>query len=454
MSMPENNSRFLHWLSPLAYLTNNPISLIGVVLVTTAGISWFFLLPFLWENQLDNPYFGILWVLDLVVFLIGLALIPIGAYLRRARLRREGQTLTPPVESHALRRLLTFVGVTTLVNIVIAGSLTTAAVNYMESKSFCGAACHVMAPEYAAFQNSPHADVDCVHCHAGPGAVGFIQTKIAGTRQLFLVMTNAYDRPIPVPARGLPPASETCHSCHSLNGHPEDLVRVKTKFGDDEKNTPSYTVLLRHLDKIHRAHMGDRTVRYAADPKRETISRVELTDGGKTTVFAAEGAKGDPQGLRTMDCLDCHNRPAHTFEQPESAVDRALSAGTLPSLPSVKKHAIEILKKGYKSQDEAAMQIPPALAAFYQGQPKADVDKAAAALVGLYKTNVFPEMKVDWGTYPTYLGHTDATGCFRCHDDSHPSPAGTNIGQDCSLCHNLAAVDDPSPQIVSDLGLK
>src|SRR6516225_5383372 len=288
MSMPENNSRFLHWLSPLAYLTNNPISLIGVVLVTTAAISWFFLLPFLWENQLDNPYFGILWVLDLVVFLLGLALIPIGAYLRRAKLRREGQTLTPALESSGLRHLLTFVGVTTVANIVIAGSLTTAAVNYMETKSFCGAACHVMAPEYSAFHNSPHTEVDCVHCHAGPGAAGFIKSKIAGTRQLVLLMTNTYDRPIPVPARGLPPASETCRSCHSLNGHPEDLVRVITKFGDDEKNTPNYTVLLMHLDKIHRAHMGDRIIRYAADAKLEMISGVDLIADGKTTVFSAE----------------------------------------------------------------------------------------------------------------------------------------------------------------------
>ena len=137
-NVPENDSRLFRWLAPLALLTDNAISLTGVVLVTTGGISWFFLLPFLWESQRDNPYFGILWVLDLIVFLVGLALIPIGAYFRRAKIRREGQMLTPALESNALRRLLTFVGVTTVANIVIAGSLTTAAVNYMETKSFCG----------------------------------------------------------------------------------------------------------------------------------------------------------------------------------------------------------------------------------------------------------------------------------------------------------------------------
>ena len=452
--MPENDSRLFRWLAPLALLTDNAISLTGVVLVTTGGISWFFLLPFLWESQRDNPYFGILWVLDLIVFLVGLALIPIGAYLRRAKLRREGLTVTPALESSGLRHLLTFVGVTTMANIVIAGSLTTAAVNYMETKSFCGAACHVMTPEFNAFQNSPHAEVDCVHCHAGPGAAGFIKSKIAGTRQLVLLLTSTYDRPIPVPARGLPPATETCRGCHSLNGHPEDLVRVITKFGDDEKNTPNYTVLLMHLNKIHRAHMGDRTIRYAADAKLEMISRVDLIADGKTTVFSAEGAKGDsPAEMRTMDCLDCHNRPAHTFQQPERAVDRALNGGTIPSLPFVKKHAIEVLKKGYASQDEAAMQITSALTSFYPDQPRGEVDKAAAVIVDIYKANVFPQMKVDWGTYPTYLGHIDSPGCFRCHDEAHTSPAGAKLSQDCSLCHNLAAMEEPSPQIVTDLGL-
>ena len=155
--MPENDSRFLRWLAPLALLTDNPISLTGVVLVTTAAISWFFLLPFLWQHRLDNPYFGILWILDLMVFVAGLVLIPSGAYLRRAKLRHEGQTVTPALQTKGLRHLLNFVGIATVANIVIAGTLTQSAVNYMESKSFCGAACHVMAPEYAAFQSAPHA---------------------------------------------------------------------------------------------------------------------------------------------------------------------------------------------------------------------------------------------------------------------------------------------------------
>jgi hypothetical protein len=55
----------------------------------------------------------------------------------------------------------------------------------------------------------------------------------------------------------------------------------------------------------------------------------------------------------------------------------------------------------------------------------------------LWSTNVFPSMKVTWGTYPSHIGHIDSPGCARCHDDSHKSADGKVISQDCELCHTL-----------------
>jgi hypothetical protein len=51
--------------------------------------------------------------------------------------------------------------------------------------------------------------------------------------------------------------------------------------------------------------------------------------------------------------------------------------------------------------------------------------------------NVFPAMKVKWGTYPNHIGHTDSTGCFRCHDDGHKAKDGSVIKQECELCHTF-----------------
>jgi len=62
-------------------------------------------------------------------------------------------------------------------------------------------------------------------------------------------------------------------------------------------------------------------------------------------------------------------------------------------------------------------------------------------------------MKVTWGTYINNIGHTDFPGCFRCHDDAHKSTGGETIKQDCGSCHELLAMEEPSPKILTDLGV-
>jgi len=82
------------------------------------------------------------------------------------------------------------------------------------------------------------------------------------------------------------------------------------------------------------------------------------------------------------------------------------------------------------------------------------VTRAARELTRIYNRNVFPDLGVTWGTYPNNLGHTDFPGCFRCHHDAHSTPDKKTITQDCSVCHNVLAVDEASPEILNTLGLK
>jgi hypothetical protein len=116
---------------------------------------------------------------------------------------------------------------------------------------------------------------------------------------------------------------------------------------------------------IHGTHVGPGVhIRYGhADEARQNIPWVEYDDNGRKTVYAAAGAKPDGAGLtmREMDCMDCHNRPSHTFELPERALDRAMNTGAVsPALPFARKTALEILKVNYPSREEAARQIPAA----------------------------------------------------------------------------------------------
>lgn len=466
------------FLSPLVYLSSNTLSLAGVVIVTSATVLWLALLPSSLGGELSHPYLGILAFLILPgVFLAGLALIPAGIILRRRREQRRGKLPSSfaPLDVHNVefRRLLFFVGVTTFANVLIAGQFSYKAVEYMDSVAFCGLTCHtVMKPEFTAYQNSPHSRVECVKCHIGPGATWFVRSKLSGIRQVFAVAFNTHPRPIPTPVADLRPARETCETCHWPQKFGADRVRVITRFGDDESNSVSKTVLLMRIGAgqgsrgIHAAHLAEGvSIRYAhSDPRRQTIPWVEHRDrSGRTTVFQTSDLKSGASGLtiREMDCMDCHTRPTHAFEMPERAADRALAAGDLsPSLPFARKKGVEILKATYGTTADAVRQIPEAFERFYRetypavySARKADVQRSAKALLALYERNVFPEMKIEWGTYPDHIGHTDFPGCFRCHDDSHLASEGRKIPQDCSACHSMLAVEEPAPKILEDLGI-
>jgi hypothetical protein len=465
-------------LSPLVHLTNNWISLAGVIIVTTATVFWLFLLPTTLRGETTSPYVGILAYLTIPVpFFGGLMLIPLGIWLKRRREQRSGTyPLDHPTLSWAnsdLRRLVYFVGGATLLNIVIASQLTYGAVSYMDSPTFCGQTCHtVMQPEFVAYKNSPHARVECVRCHIGPGAGWFVKSKLSGVGQVVAVTFHTYPTPIPTPVHNLRPARETCEACHWPQKYGEDRVRVINKFADDEKNTPSKTVLLmkigggNHGIGIHGTHLGPGvTIRYVpTDEKRQNIPWVEYTGPGRKTLYATGDAKANYADTekREMDCMDCHNRPAHSYDLPEAGVDKAMAAGMIsPALPYAKKKAVEILKANYTSREEAAQKIPAAFIKFYQEnhpeiwqQRQAEVKDSARQVLEVWNRNIFPEMKVNWGTYPMNIGHNDFPGCFRCHDGGHTSTDGKTISQDCNACHNLLAMEEASPKVLTDLGIE
>ena len=452
----------------LDILTGHWLSMTGTALATLAGFSWLFLLPMHVSGHANDPYIGLLAFVALpLLFFTGLILIPIGAVLGR---RRVEQRLAVAVDRSAVRRrALIFFVVMTAANLVIASQLSYRAVTHMESVQFCGQTCHVMKPEFTAHMRPSHAAVDCVECHVKPGATGFVQAKMAGTRQLWSVIRNNYPRPIEsaMESNRLVSSAETCEHCHERTKRMTPKLRVITKYKDDEANTPNQTVLMVMVDKIHAAHLAPGVaMRYAAaDAKRQTIPWVEYRDAsGATRSYLASDVKPDQAAAMpqfSMQCVDCHNRAAHSFETADRAVDSAIASGQIAAdLPFVKKTGLALIQAQYASAEEAASKIAAGLGDFYRQQypdvvanRSKDVNAASVALSAIYQRNVFPDLKVTWGTYPNNLGHMDYPGCFRCHDGSHVTSANDAITQDCAACHNAIAVEETSPEVLQTLGL-
>jgi hypothetical protein len=449
-------------------LTGHWVSMTGTALVTLAGFSWLFLLPMHIGGHAGNPYIGLLAFVALpLIFFTGLALIPIGAALNRRRV--EGRMVVAVDRRAVWRRAAIFFGVMTAANLVIGSQLSYRAVAHMESVQFCGQTCHVMKPEFTAHLRAPHAAVECVGCHVRPGATGFLQAKMAGTRQLMAVVLNNFPRPIESAMENdrLVSSAETCEQCHQRGKTMTPKLRVLTKYKDDEANTKSETVLTVMTDKIHSAHLAPGVaIRYAAaDRKRQTIPWVEYSDAsGVTRSYLASDTKPEQAAAMprfAMQCVDCHNRAAHSFETAERAVDGAIAAGEIPAdLPFVKKTGLALIQAQYASAQEASAKIAAGLSDFYRlkypeilAKRPSDVTAAARALDGVYNRNVFPDLKVTWGTYPNNFGHADYPGCFRCHDGSHVTKTNDGITQDCAACHNVIAVEETSPEVLQTLGM-
>jgi len=468
-----------HFIRPAFYLSQNLISRAGVVLATTAGITLVIAFASLFVGYQPNPYAGILVYMILpAIFVVGLVLIPIGIWRDyRLKARTGGlPAVYPKVDlSHrGVRSTVMFVGIMTAINVPIFAIASYSGTVYMESTQFCGQTCHqVMDPEFTAYQRSPHARVACVECHIGPGAPWFVRSKLSGSYQVVAVSFDLYPRPIPTPIHNLRPARETCEQCHWPERFAGDKLVIRSKYADDEKNSETKDVLLMHIGGrnpdsklvgIHGRHLG--LVTYlAADAKRQEIPWVSYRneDGTLTEYTSTETppkadllAHGEQ---RTMDCMDCHNRPTHTFDMPENAVNRAMAVGRIsPALPFIHKVAIDLLKRSYPTRLEAETAIPQALREYYRknyfavyNSQRAKIEEAANGIVYIYQGNVFPEMNISWGTYPNNLGHNDFPGCYRCHDGNHKSKSGKEITQDCNACHSLLAMDEPDPKILQEL---
>jgi hypothetical protein len=261
----------------------------------------------------------------------------------------------------------------------------------------------------------------------------------------------------------LRPARETCEKCHWPQKFYARSLRVQKSYLTDSANTewdiimqmkvgPEYSAL-GLTEGIHWHINPDVKVEYASESdKRENIFWVKYTNlkTGKVEIFKDEENVQEDSTLkkavsRTMDCIDCHNRPSHNYKSPPVFINHAILAGEISSkIPFIKMAAMEALKNPFNTYDSAMLLIEKGVYEYYQNELPdyyaANKPMLASAIKGIkdaYNKNAFPSMKVTYDRYPNHIGHLETAGCFRCHNDQFKSASGKVISKDCNLCHTI-----------------
>ncbi len=436
-----------------------------------AGIFVFIVLLGLdYLSETENPYRSLVafigapavGILGLLLFLVAIR-VQVQSAKKRGEHVRWRLTIIPS-SARYMRNLWLFLGLSGLLFIVLiyAGYRGYEAT---ESVAFCGETCHtVMGPQIETYDDSAHARVPCVECHIGPGTSFWVQSKIDGIRQVLAVATDSYDRPIHTPVVSLRPAPETCEHCHWPEQFYGQKLTTKQYYRTDEANSPWTISLLVNIgggnpqtgraEGIHWHMVTDTTVEYiAADEKRQVIPwfRVTYSDGTVEVYSDPSATYPDPNDpeteIRVMDCIDCHNRPSHTFEPPAVAVNLALSKGEISGdLPFIRAVGVDLLNAEYSTLDEALEAIPNGLREYYESQYPAEaasmseeIEQAIEVLIGIYENNFFPEMQTDYRARENNLSHFVNDGCFRCHGGEQVNEVGEALPAECNACHEIVA---------------
>jgi hypothetical protein len=460
----------------------NWMSGIGAALVAVGFTGAVFLVLLELVLGRGSGYSGLALLLPVALIGIG-ALLVLGGWLRErkrhARGRRSSFYDTWVVDPWGVvrERGLWFVPLLVAAGTFVlfgAGAGTVGMVEVSESTAFCTTACHaVMGPEGTAYTYSAHSRIACVECHVGGGPEGFLSAKLGGMRQLYTLASGTVTRPIPTPVHGMN-MRERCEGCHLPERDVGYVGRVHSYFhsGEDVKN--DRTVMTVNVGRgpkgmlpgqgVHNMHIAAKVEFIARDAQRQEIAWVRVTDEHGTT--REYGLQSKPLSdaeraslpARTMECVDCHSRPAHRFLSATEAVNLALEGGLLPrNLPSIKEVAVRALDGGYESTPAALEGIGRDVRAYYReenpevlSERAKDVDASIAVLEKIYQRTIFPEMKADWRAHPDNSSHLNSPGCFRCHNDELRSADGEQIVTDCTACHAVVAQTTTSAPTAAD----
>jgi hypothetical protein len=273
----------------------------------------------------------------------------------------------------------------------------------------------------------PHAQITCVQCHVTPGVGGWVESKMAGTRQLMEVVFNTHQRPIPsaLETNRLVPSNETCEQCHWRELPGSVRLRVISKFAEDEANTPTQTVLTvlvggRQSGGIHGSHMGPGS---RSDTRPRTRSGRSSRGSSTRTARKASRAPTSRRRRRPRRWRPCRSTRCSasiaTIVPPTRSIrprggGQGPRGGPVALVPPLhKEEERRSLEGELREQRRGRPEDPAALDEYYKQAHPASTRTARRTSRApdspwprLYARNVFPDLKVTWEPIRTTSGTT------------------------------------------------
>ena len=168
---------------------------------------------------------------------------------------------------------------------------------------FCNS-CHVMEPFYESWQQSGHAQVNCLDCHIQPGVVEFAKGKMTGLAQAVDCMVGRVGTN---PSATVYDRSCLRSGCHDTQTLREDSLQFgHVQFTHDHHIERTIDGLAMTCTTCHSHYEGDK--HFSVKPE---------------TCFTCHFLKGGPGQERLVQttCLSCHELPSEVIRRGTLTID-------------------------------------------------------------------------------------------------------------------------------------
>ena len=398
------------WLRPALFFGNNPISLAGGAITTASGITMIsYWLAELAGQLSDNPYLGIIFFLILpALFLLGLALIPIGIFLRRRKLQtgradsrrisqdRSQRSRLPPRHRHRAGghdRQLSGGGDGQLSRRGIHGFA--AVLRPLLPRDEAGV--HGL-PDLARTPMWPASSATSAPAPR-PTSAPRSTAPSSSSKWHFIPLRRSRPKSFPTIPRRFLRRSPAC-APRATPARPATRLRASTATScwsspslPTTRRTPrSQTVLILHLGGvdslshytgIHGVHLGH--IEYiATDSSRTTIPWVRAPESRRhhspPIALCPPGSAFPRASAASWTASTATTAPRTPLSPRKKPSTRPWPAApSAPICPGSTKRAWQLLKATYASQEQASVEIPQQLEDFYrQSNPDVLAAKARA----------------------------------------------------------------------------